>query len=1015
MNSEIFIQDVKSVYDCISKSTDIASFFKLNYHQIIPKYYFLSRPELRKIILNYSMGSGKSAAAVFLIAHFYTEIKKQKALVKYKLMDEPKYQKKIYVVGNYATIDGLKKEIIKPEFGIVNKKLIEEIKSGLKSTNPAIREEASCKEEGMMRKLEKYIQFINFQALFNRCFPTLKINNLLQKTDTLINAFQNGKLEYREEIFESMRDSILIIDEFQRMYTSQCGINTYGFVIGTIMKFSRKYNIKAVFLSGTMMNTSPCELAYLNSILSEDEFLDTSKYISQETFVNGSVAMNVLNKEYEQELIDMIKNHLIYYNQKEHNKENKSQSTQSYQKCNIEMPIKYDKSGVDDSKLHMLIVKPSDSSLPIERYIGNMPVEVNKQKVLNLYSIKLQGFQNTNYEKCLDKYSNVTDDVEDENIESAPREINPRDSVPDTKLKSTLADGIFKGKILEAETIVNYSGIGYEMVKITMNAISRGEKVVIYDDRITSFGLVQYVEILKQNGCCELGKPPTNHSQCKKCFVTYDKHGNDHQFTPIIIASIYGSISATERDRITALYNKPNNLYGELISVMFISSVAQTGVSFLNTNNLIVLNRINTISRLSQIYGRIVRTHSHDGLPVDKRYVNIYTFVVEGENEPHPTIDYNYYYIRCILNKYIQETTIRIRDQSITNDIFNNPEKITVGLTEHKLFREDLLNELRNILERIQINNTFPWEFNSLCERIRNYKYTVSFIDFSKIQTNFIKNELLSSSLVRYREYAGINKDNHRYLLCYPYNVDQKEPSKQQQNRLTFKNSELEVINVEDNVYENFYKNLKAVNDKIDKTGEQSIRMKNRCEILLSQIMKSTNQDISRFKDNKDFWDVIYHIHDEYYIDDDVNFAFNHCTKNRNRDKMAGMYLADHIVLFDGTKTPIDRKLKQYMPLTGLDRVYAINCEYNVFTGNNWFLKVVVIDREINKFAEEKISINNCFSYKTNVIKEDFKLKEIVSKKNFCFDLIEILCDRIIEYGDEDIFLSPYYYIDKNI
>lgn len=1013
MNSEIFIEGVESVYDCIDKSTTLASFFKLNYHQIIPKYYFLSRDSLRKIILSYSMGSGKSAASVFLIAHFYNEIKKQKSLVKYGLMEERNYSKQIYVIGNYATIEGLKNEIKKPEFGIVDSQLIGNINAGLKSTNPIEQQDAQKKLDKLMHKIEKHIQFINFQALFNRCFPTLKINNLIQRTDNLISAFKRGTLEYKEEVFESMRDSIIIIDEFQRMYTTQYGINTYGFVIGAIMKFANKYNIKFVFLSGTMMNTSPCELAYLNSILDEKEFINTEQYITQESFVNGTINVNVLDKSREAELIDMIKDSVIYYNQKDHAKDGSKEAKRYIKNSDIEMEIPFPRSTIDDSKLKMLVIEPTDESLPVERYIGNMMINVDGKDILNLYSIKLQDVQNYGYEKRLDEFNNINDGLDNDEDENTIREVNPRDCVADGKLRIAMVDGVYKGRILDEETLYKYSGIGYEMTKITLNAVMRNEKVIIYNDKITSFGLIQYMEILKQNGCCELGKPPTNYSRCKKCFKTFEEHKDDHPFQPITMTMISGSITTQERDKITAAFNKPNNLYGNIISIIFISSVAQTGVSFLNTNNLIILNRINTLSRLQQIYGRIVRTHSHDGLPKEKRHTNIYTFAVEGENEQKPTIDYSYYMIRGILNNYINDTMMKIKKASVTDDIFNNPVKISNGNIDKKLFREDLNNELKNVIGRIKINDNFPWEFNNLCDRIKNPNFIVSFINFSKINTQFIKNELLSSNLIRYRKYNTVNNEYSSNLLCYPYYRTSNDDTLSK-DKLIFKDEELESLAIDRSIFEQYKSDIINCYKNISKNSENYSKLKNRAEIILSQVMKMTYRNVELFKDLPEFWNLIFYIGDEYYEDDDKNFFQNHSTKGRDIKKMAGMYLGDSIVLKDATKKLIDRELKTVEKIPHLKKIYGITSEDNMFTGNNWFLKVIIMDIEINKFAETKLSVNNCFSYQPDVIKEDLNLKLDLSKKNFCFDLIQTVCDYVIKNKLENKIITPFTYFDKN-
>ena len=36
-------------------------------HQVVPKYYLLSNPDIHSLIINYTMGTGKSMTAVFLI------------------------------------------------------------------------------------------------------------------------------------------------------------------------------------------------------------------------------------------------------------------------------------------------------------------------------------------------------------------------------------------------------------------------------------------------------------------------------------------------------------------------------------------------------------------------------------------------------------------------------------------------------------------------------------------------------------------------------------------------------------------------------------------------------------------------------------------------------------------------------------------------------------------------------------------------------------------------------------
>ena len=92
--------------------------------------------------------------------------------------------------------------------------------------------------------------------------------------------------------------------------------------------------------------------------------------------------------------------------------------------------------------------------------------------------------------------------------------------------------------------------------------------------------------------------------------------------------SILGNTTSEERKKIVEIWNSPNNLLGQNINVMMISSVAYSGVSFFNTTNMLILNKISNISKWKQICGRIVRTSSHALLPKDMRIAKIYTMII---------------------------------------------------------------------------------------------------------------------------------------------------------------------------------------------------------------------------------------------------------------------------------------------------------------------------------------------------------------------------------------------------
>ena len=110
-------------------------------------------------------------------------------------------------------------------------------------------------------------------------------------------------------------------------------------------------------------------------------------------------------------------------------------------------------------------------------------------------------------------------------------------------------------------------------------------------------------------------------SICKQCGETYGKHNKkDHEFKPIVISKLTGMQTNHERSHIiNNAYNIANNITGNIISILIISDVAYSGISLFNTQNIILIAPISNISKWRQIYSRIVRTNSHDGLPFHKQ------------------------------------------------------------------------------------------------------------------------------------------------------------------------------------------------------------------------------------------------------------------------------------------------------------------------------------------------------------------------------------------------------------
>ena len=249
-------------------------------------------------------------------------------------------------------------------------------------------------------------------------------------------------------------------------------------------------------------------------------------------------------------------------------------------------------------------------------------------------------------------------------------------------------------------------------------------------------------------------------------------------------AALYGDLSEKERKQLTQLYNTPNNLYGEYISVMFISSVAYSGVSFFNTNHLIILNKINNLSKWKQIYARIIRTHSHDLLPPEKKWANVYTMIIKHPDEKSNGVtqfirEEKYYKLRNILNQYIDVFIKNVAKTSITDTLLNHQENIPNLITiknEPSLFKQDLIEEMKFVFKRSKINVDQPWVYQNLIRRICDPENQLTFINLSLMTLKEI------SSIVIRQNYLKLFKidtdySENKHIYCIPLNSESKNTS----------------------------------------------------------------------------------------------------------------------------------------------------------------------------------------------------------------------------------------------
>ena len=972
-------------------------------HQVIPKYYLLSNPNVSKLILSYSMGSGKSAAATFALLYNLNIYRMYKFNVQYapvnsRFLEESAITQNVIVVGAWQTQSQIEVELMRPEFGIVSQEKINEIKELMSSTLEEKRKEGEEKKQKIIKTLDKDIKFQGYQAFFNLVFPGIQSEKYGQNIDALIQEYNRGSLKVSDEFLSKYQSSIIIIDEMQRLY-SNGGLNTYGFAVAAVSKLAKQYGIKMLFLTGTMLNSSLGEMPDILNIISDEKTFHTKDELCEQEIILDDVPVWRLRKSQIEKCINLFKNNFMYYNQSARLR-NEIPEFMSVSKFPKSTFIPED---LINRKMEA-IVFPQKRLLPREIHIGNKLLNTMESlQPMILYSVEVEGLQALKYEEYVNNNvsSSSINEMESETVTHIHDAYIPPKNEWNKYSIYEESNNILWGKFLDLKNLRNFSALGYELCVLCINNGFNNEKTVVYHNKLNSFGIKQYGAILQYNGFIKYGDVPNERSLCKACHNTYKMHSLPledriknkvcNKFSGLYYDMLTGDLSQSERDGLTNnIYNNPNNLYGDIIDVMFVSDVAYSGVSFFNTQNLVVLSRIPNLSKWKQIYARIIRTRSHALLPDDKQYAKIYTFVVELPNERKKfpqlkdfTLGQRYYKIREILNEDIEKFTSLLSENCISKTLLEHPEKYKQSETENKisleLFNSDLQNEISLIVNRIMVDkNTMVWIKDTFMKRLMDQSLSVTYLDISAVPENILMNLLVKDRIVTLFQYE--RNDDKTYVKLT--NKDNK--SNVADNLSTFQFSQLQNVNLKRSNVNNLLRLLESEKSYSNKL------------ILLSKILKLVNKKYNLLVDKKIFWDTMYEIGNEYYPDDETNFIRNHCKKNRNVSMFTGCYYGQEIILMDGSSKIINYSFPIVEGLKDLPFLFKITC-LSLSESSPFYIHVNVMkisDADPNK---DQRKINKglvCTSMNVTKLHKYFpSIDPKLHKKNYCNELLFILCE----------------------
>lgn len=1014
-------EELKKV--CITSDALYNRYFILNYYQTIPRYYLLcNNKNINSCIYNFSVGSGKTAASLFVILNNVDLYKKylfNKSFVPAEVNNNINFSinKNVFVIGSWVTVSAVSNELMKEEFGLIKKNELEKYKELLNSNIKENREEAEKYRKKLINGLGKYINFYGYQAFVNACFPNLGNQDIMQNCKILIEHYRNGELSIAAEFREKLRNSIIIIDECQKLYSID-GMNSYGFAVMCVNKLAKDLNIKMVFLSGTIFNTSLSELVSIVNIMSEynDEeynkngikyktnkgIFDDDECLYSKEIIEG-INANYPTDKFIKVANDLLKERFIYY---DHSKLSKMVEYKGILRdINDTKDIKKYNKGINND-LFMLKF-PERENLPIEQQIGNVVIEDEKEGInMLLYSCEVEGYQKEQYNKYIKSQTSDIIDDEDETTLSI-HDVGFPNSSEFIKLGIIKNKSEYIGKFLELNNIRKYSAIGYNLVKICLEKTTNKEKIICYHNKLNNFGIFQYMLILQANGFIKYGDTHKNNSICKECGNTYDIHNLDinerikhkccNEFKPIYYYYLIGNMSQTEReDIVNNVFNSPENIHGDLLSIMFVSDVAYSGVSFLNTNNIILLSKISNISKWKQICARIIRTKSHVALPKNRRYANIYTMIIHHPDEKGFLYEQKYYILRRKLNRSIEEYINDIEKNTIGYKLFNNPRSIESDEKERKdlidMYCKDISKNIDNIIFKYVKNEPDRiWKLETFLDRLQNDKESYTYLNLNNINRNFLISIISTNPKAILFNYESDNT-NTTYIRF----KHKRDKSLKITSQFSFR--DLEMIP----------RNEKILNSLLKKLYETPFLINKRKYI--DKIIKYCGNRWELLTTQDTFWRIIYDIHDEFYEDDETNFIFNHATKNRNITKMKGMYYNDLIILRDGRSIKINLTFPKYNGWKDIPYIFRIS-SIQLTDASPFYLHVNVLKRQTEQEDGRRISRGiTCIGFETSEINKYFgiQIENYDNRHEICLVLMQTVIDKQFNNMEDRNVYTPF-------
>ena len=305
-----------------------------------------------------------------------------------------------------------------------------------------------------------------------------------------------------------------------------------------------------------------------------------------------------------------------------------------------------------------------------------------------------------------EKINNLDNNLEQEDLNDISKKLN---DAKDTSYQSRIIDALKKlesnsAKYLSIDKLNTYSPKFLTMLNNILDTSNKGIHL-IYSQFKTLEGIGIFKIILKQNGYVEFKLNKTSTGQYtfnidpenvgKPMFASYsgDETSEEREIIKNVLNSNWKLVPS---NIVTQLKNiSPNNLYGEVIKVLMITSSGAEGISLKNVRYVHITEPYWHPVRNTQVIGRAKRICSHSELPKELQTVEVFLYLMKFTEKQLETLS-----IDIKLNDVSKKNKKRV----LSSDEF---------LFEISSIKEELNKEILNNIKKSAIDCSIHSRSNS--------------------------------------------------------------------------------------------------------------------------------------------------------------------------------------------------------------------------------------------------------------------------------------------------------------